>query len=155
MKFQDIVDCMDPLLKRLQSSQPYRAPGYQGIPEKGIYVFYDQGKPVYVGRVGGTSKQNMRGRIRQHTMPSSSHNQATFAFRLLQEELGVATGHGAELSRSELAEKYEVEFKGMKERVRNMDVRAVEIEDSVIQTVFEVYASLALKTTRYNSFDTH
>ncbi len=154
MKFEDIIACMEPLFDQLQSSEPYRAPTYRGIPEKGIYVFYDQGKPVYVGRVGGTSKQKMRGRIRQHTIPSSSHNQATFAFRLLQEELGVATGHGAELSRAELAKKYEIEFKEMKERVRSMDVRAVEIEDSETQTIFEVYASLALRT-RYNKFDTH
>ena len=43
----------------------------------------------------------------------------------------------------------------MKERVRNMEVRAVEIKDSETQTVFEVYASLVLKTSRYNNFDTH
>ena len=59
------------------------------------------------------------------------------------------------MSREELAEKYKREFKEMKERVRNMEVRAVEIKDSVIQTVFEVYATLALKTARYNKFDTH
>ena len=64
-------------------------------------------------------------------------------------------GHGAELSRPELAKKYEVEFKEMKERVRNMEVRAVEIQDSVTQAVFEIYASLSLNTTRYNNFDTH
>ena len=36
-----------------------------------------------------------------------------------------------------------------------MEVRAVEIQDSVTQTVFEIYASLSLNTTRYNNFDTH
>ena len=154
MKFDEIVASMAPLLEQLQSCEPYRAPNYKGIPQKGIYAFYEQGVPVYIGRVGGTSKQNMRNRIRQHTIPSAGHNQAVFAFRLLQEKLGVATGHGAELSRDELAKRNDTEFKEMKERVRNMDVRAVEIRDSATQTVFEVYASLALDTP-YNSFDTH
>ena len=155
MKFEDIVACMKPLLEQLRSSQPYHSPIYQGLPEKGIYVFYEQGTPMYVGRVGSTSKQKMRDRIRQHTIPSARHNQAVFAFRLLQEKLGITTGHGAELSREKLAEKYEREFKEMKERVRKMEVRVVEIKNSVTQTVFEIYASLALDTTRYNNFDTH
>lgn len=146
---------MKPLLEQLQNSQPYYAPRYRGLPQKGMYIFYERGTPMYIGRVGSTSKQNMRERIRQHTIPSSRHNQAVFAFRLLQESLGVTTGHGAELSREELATKYEREFKDMKERVRNMEVRAVEIKDSVTQTIFEIYASLELKTTRYNKFDTH
>lgn len=155
MKFEDIVARMGPLLEKLQSGTQYTAPSYRGLPEKGIYVFYEQGVPMYVGRVGRTSKQTMRNRIRQHTIPSAEHNQAVFAFRLLQERLGVTTGHGAELSRPELAKKYDAEFKEMKERVRNMEVPAVEIQDSVTQTVFEIYASLSLNTTRYNNFDTH
>ncbi|MDE2861301.1 MAG: GIY-YIG nuclease family protein [Chloroflexota bacterium] len=156
MTFNDIVACMEPLFEQLESSQLYRAgTNYRGIPEKGIYVFYEDREPIYVGRVGGTSKQNMRGRIRQHARPSSGHNTATFAFRLLQDKLGVTTGHGAESNRAELANNHPAEFKEMKERVRNMVVRAVEIENPVIQTLFEVYASLALKTTRYNSFETH
>ena len=155
MDFEYIIASMNPLLEQLQNSQPHYAPRYHGLPQKGIYVFYEGGTPMYIGRVGITSKQIMRKRISQHTIPSSRHNQAVFAFRLLQESLGVTTGHGAELSREELAEKYEREFKEMKKRVRNMEVRAVEIKDSVIQTVFEVYATLALKTARYNKFDTH
>ena len=101
MRFEDIVARMEPLLEQLQNSLPYNAPTYKGLPEKGIYVFFERGAPMYIGRVGSTSKQTMRNRIRQHTIPSAEHNQAVFAFRLLQEKLGVATGHGAELSRVE------------------------------------------------------
>ena len=35
-----------------------------------------------------------------------------------------------------------------------MEVRAVGIEEQEVQAVFEIYAVLALKTTRYNSFHT-
>ncbi len=154
MGFEHIVAQMEPLLKQLQNCTPYNAPTYKGLPEKGIYVFYEKGEPMYVGRVGSTSKQTMRHRIQQQTRPSALHNQAAFAFRLLQERLDVTTGHGAELRRPELAKKYEAEFKEMKERVRNMEVRAVEIQDSVTQAVFVIYASLSLNTVRYNIFDT-
>ena len=58
------------------------------------------------------------------------------------------------LSRAKLENEHKVEFKELKERVRSMDVRAVEVQDSATQTVFEVYASLFLKTP-YNKFDTH
>ena len=155
MKFEDIVARMEPLLEQLQSNPPCNYPKFEGLPEKGIYVFYEQGIPMYVGRVGGTSKQNILGRIRQHTTLSGRPNSATFAYKLLQESLGITSGHREELSRGEIAKKYEREFTAMKERVRNMEVRAVEINDSITQTVFEVYASMTLKTTRYNSFDTH
>ena len=36
-----------------------------------------------------------------------------------------------------------------------MPIRAVEIEDQRVQTVFEIYAVLALGTTKYNTFETH
>ena len=36
-----------------------------------------------------------------------------------------------------------------------MEVRVVEVRDSVIQAVFEIYAALTLGRTRYNRFDTH
>ena len=57
MKFEDIVVRMEPLLEQLQNSSPYIAPIYRGLPEKGIYVFYENRLPMYVGRVGSTSKQ--------------------------------------------------------------------------------------------------
>ena len=107
---------------------------------------------MYVGRVGSNSKQTIRQRIRQHTIPSSGHNQATFAFRLLQEDLGLPVGHESEITRPELADKYEAKFREQKQRVSNMEVRAVEVTDSVVQAVFEIYAALTLGTTRYNRF---
>ena len=35
-----------------------------------------------------------------------------------------------------------------------MEVRTVAIEDQRVQVVFEIYAILALGTTKYNSFQT-
>ena len=47
------------------------------------------------------------------------------------------------------------EYKRQRARVRNMDVRVVEIADQVEQTIFGIYAILALNTTpKYNEFRT-
>ena len=126
------------------------------IPEKGIYVFYESGEPLYVGR-----SNRMRERILEHGRPSSVHNSATFAFLLAME---TATCKGIDctgITRDHLQN--EDDFKPLydqaKERVRNMQVRAVEVDDAIEQSVFEVYAALHLKTTRdhggYNDFENH
>ena len=149
-RFEEITARMGPLLGKLQNSPVYRGETLRNLPTQGVYVFYENGRPMYVGR---TYKQSIRKRVRQHTIPSSGHNQAAFAFQLLQEMLGVPTGHGAPFTRRELAENNASKFREQKQRVRDMEVRAVEITDSVTQAVFEIYAALALKTP-YNSFDT-
>ena len=59
------------------------------------------------------------------------------------------------MTRPEVAEKYESKFLEQKQRVSNMEVRVVEVTDSVVQAVFEIYAALTMGTTRYNRFDTH
>ncbi len=153
--FEEVVGRLGPLLKELESGPAYRGRTLRNLPKKGVYVFYEDGKPMYVGRVGSNSRQTVRQRIRQHTIPSSGHNQATFAFRLLQEDLGLPVGHDSDMTRPQLAEKYRAEFLEQKQRVRNMEVRVVEVTDSVVQAVFEIYAALTLGTTRYNRFDTH
>ena len=153
--FGEIVSRLAPLLEELKNGPGYHGPTLRRLPRKGVYVFYEQGKPMYVGRVGDNSKQTIRQRVRQHTIPSSGHNQATFAFRLLQEHLGITAGHGSDLTRPELAERYDAEFREQKQRVGDMEVRAVEVADPMTQAVFEIYVSFTLGTTRYNRFDTH
>ena len=153
--FGEIVAQLEPFLEELQSGPAYHGRTLRKLPKKGVYVFYEDGKPMYVGRVGSNSKQTVRQRIRQHTIPSSGHNQATFAFRLLQEDLCLPVGHESDMTRPELAKTYEAKFSEKKQRVRNMEVRVVEITNSMVQAVFEIYAALTLGTTQYNRFDTH
>ena len=102
--FEGIVAQLGPLLEELQSGPTHQGRTLRKLPQKGVYVFYEDVKPMYVGRVGSNSKQTVRQRIRQHTIPSSVHNQATFAFRLLQEDLGLPVGHESDITRPELAD---------------------------------------------------
>jgi hypothetical protein len=133
-------------------SQPLRLPGNKGIlPKMGIYVFYEDGKPIYTGRT-----RNIHRRLGEHCRPSSGHTSATFAFLIAKgeaEKLGINT----KLTRNDLVlnpEFNELYLKA-KQRVSKMSVRVIEITDPIAQTVFEVYASLALGTSEYNDFDTH
>ena len=144
---------MPSLLDELQGCPAYlRHALPRDLPTEGVYVFYEDGSPMYVGRSG---RQGMRKRIMQHSRPSSGHNQATFAYALMVDALRLPTGHESRLTRDETAKMLKGPFLEQKRRVMNMEVRVVEIEVPVVQAVFEIYATVTLGTTRYNRFDTH
>ena len=114
----------------------------------GAYVFYEDRNPLYVGIVGPHSKQNIRKRVQQHR--SSNPKQTPLASRMTIErfELDRAT------TRAQLAEQYRAEFAVCRELVREMKIRAVEIQCCTILAVFEIYAAVNLGTP-YNDFCTH
>ena len=74
--------------------------------------------------------------------------------KLLRDAIKEPEGHSSEYTRPQLQEKYADEYAAQRGRVRNMRFRVVEVEDPVVQTVFETYAILALCTTRFNTFHT-
>ena len=148
-KFQKIVDKMEPLLKELRNSDLLTWDDLRRVPQQGVYVFYESGTPIYVGR-----SRRMRQRIREHGARSSRHKSATFALKLLWHEVGEPEGHSSQFTRPQLQEEYPDEYAAQRERVRNMRFRVVEIVDPKVQTVFETYAILALDTARYNTFHT-
>jgi len=150
-EFKALVDQLPGLLQRLVNSPLKPWSNLGSLPERGIYVFFENGHPMYVGRTNG-----MKDRIKQHGWPSSTHTSATFAFNLTKkaaEEKGIdVIKPRAELEKDST---FASLFSKAKERVSRMSVRVIEIDDPIIQTLFEVYASIALKTTEYNDFDTH
>lgn len=119
------------------------------IPVKGgVYVFYEGGKPIYVGRT-----RNLRRRLGQHHRLNSSHYSASFAFLLAREK--AALPKEPKMTRAETAKQLDSLFSLCRQRVSCMQVRWVHAEDSIVQSLLEVYAALALRTTdRYNSFRT-
>jgi len=150
-KFRKYIDQLPCLLEDL-GQQELRSRNNSGdIPKKGIYVFFEHGNPIYVGR-----SNYIKERIQQHGRPSSGHNSAPFAFNLAK---GAAKRKGIDVNknRNELEEDpaFLDLFKKAKERVSLMSVQVIEIDDPILQTLFEVYASIALNTTKYNYFETH
>ena len=136
---------MEPLLEKLLACELHTQDDPKSIPPcQGIYVFYEKGKPIYVGRT-----KNMRKRIRGYIAPSAG---ATFAIKLLRENVDIQTDYSTENSTATLLKRFPKEFGEQRDKVKCMLVRFVEIEDVNVQYIFEVYATLALGTTRYNTF---
>lgn len=108
----------------------------------GIYVFYENDKPVYVGR---TNKNRMRKRIQEHSRLSSNKNSANFAFLL----------YNYNKNKKEV-EVYNSDFVKAKEKISKMKIKILEINDPIIQTILEPYIAFKLETTlKYNKFITH
>jgi len=86
-KFRDIINLIPKLFEKLVNSQPKYRENLGNLPKSGIYVFYEDGIPIYVGRTN-----RMKDRILEHSRPSSTHNSAPFAFNLAKKtamEMGI------------------------------------------------------------------
>ena len=149
-KFEEIINQVSDLMQQLANSPLRQRNSLGDIPNKGIYVFYENEEPIYVGR-----SNRMKDRIQEHGRKSSYHNSATFAFILAKE---IANEQGIDINKTRNALESDSTFLDIfleqKERVSGMKVRVIEINDPIIQTIFEVYVSMELNT-EYNDFDTH
>ena len=150
-QFDSVIAKMPVLLERLKSSPALARDSLRGVPDHGIYVFYENETPVYAGR-----SNSLRQRILTHGRQSSWHMSATFAFLLAEEE---ARSQDLDLkSMTRMQQQNDPEFRQLytqaKARVGRMLIRVVEVNNPIEQTIFEVYAALTLGT-RYNDFDTH
>ena len=150
------------MLSKLKSDKLRSRDDLGKLPDCGIYVFYKDSKPLYVGRSGkeGGKPDKMRERIRQHGLPSSTGS-ASFAFLRAEDKAKKQNIFRGSRSRKDFMsdEKFKPFFDQAKEEVSRMQVRTVGITDAIEQTVFEVYAALQLGTTRqqggYNDFENH
>ena len=144
--FWEAIHRMKPLMDQLRRGEERRCDDYSDAPRKSVYVLYEKGIPIYVGR-----SNNMRNRIREHGAVSSDRYSATFAFKLLREALNKPEGRAEDIERA-----HKGEYRRQRERVRAMTFRAVAITDQLEQTLFETYAIIEMGTApKYNDFETH
>jgi len=152
--FQERVNQLNDLYDQLMNSTLISATDATSsklFPSKGgVYLLYEEEKPLYVGRT-----DNLKRRVRIHR--TSDMGGATFAFKLAKE---VAVLANLDLSdaknKKEMAQHTEFKklFIGSKERVGRMCVKHVLIEDAITQAIFEPYVHLQLNTP-YNDFGNH
>ena len=149
-KFEDIINQFSDLMQQLVDSPLRQRNSLDDIPNKGIYVFYENNEPIYVGR-----SNRMKARIQEHGRKSSINNSATFAFILAKE---IAKGKNIDINKTRKALESVSTFRNIffeqKEKVSKMNARVIEVDDPIIQTIFEVYVSMELNT-KYNDFDNH
>ena len=119
-------------------------------PLAGVYVLYEvqdeQNVPLYVGRTG-KGEGNLRGRLGQHTVPSSDQNEAPLARQLACQTIGVERGSAAIYE----TDNFKTAFEAAKKRVRTMSVRWVTEPDPDCRYLLEFYAAKELRT-HYNDF---
>ena len=156
--FNTIFDEFDNLCLKLLKMNPVGR-RYKTSPEKkksGIYLFSENGKPVYVGR-----SRNIRNRYNGHI--SSSPYSASFAFLLARVKTGMNEASyisGPKTSgpktRKELMEdcKFKEAFNKARQQIREMEFRYVEESNSIRQALLEIYCAVKLNT-EYNKFETH
>jgi len=111
-------------------------------PIPGIYVFYNDEKPIYVGRAN-----NIKLRIQYHTRPSSGSESASFAFNLTKLEFEEKINE-SKIGRDAIMklEGFSDRFTKHKEDLHASRIRCIEIENDIIQTMFEPYLALKLGT---------
>jgi hypothetical protein len=151
-QFDRAIVRMRPLLDELLAAPKRTVADHPKVPSvPGIYLFSENDRPIYVGQSRKLSR-----RLRFHTGLTSKQNQASFAFNIAKREAHLA---GLDIARFrkvlEADPDFAHHFDDAKARVRSMEVQFIELEDPIERTLFEVYVSLALKTTEFNRFETH
>lgn len=123
-EFREFVDSLEPKFKALMAMAPVRyACLPRAMPERGIYLFSESDRHLYVGRTN-----RIRSRLAGHCRPSSNHFSATFAFRIARKETGfLKAAYSAAGSRASLAKDptFEPAFARAKARLADMDLRFV------------------------------
>ncbi|HQZ18849.1 MAG TPA: GIY-YIG nuclease family protein [Vicinamibacteria bacterium] len=152
-KFAKVVESLEPTFQRLMGMEPVRAEKLpQAMPTRGIYLFSDGDRHLYVGRTN-----NLKGRLQNHCRASSNHNTATFAFRVARQETGrTQASYKSSGSRGELEKDpvFGPAFSAAKARIRSMNLRFVEEVDATRQALLEIYAATILETP-FNDFENH
>lgn len=115
----------------------------------GIYILYEAGVPVHVGRT-----RKLRRRLQAHCTPQ--HNSASFAFKRARRELGVHASYRAANSRAALQadDIFGPCFRRHVDAVRSMQVRFLSVPDPIDQYFLELYAVMELGLPQ-DEFDTH
>ena len=122
----------------------------KAMPAKGIYLFSQNGKFLYVGRTN-----NMRKRLQYHTR--NNHNQATFAFLLARHKTGkMKASYQKADSRSDLLTqpRFLKAFIKARNDIRQMDVQFIAEANANRQALLEICAAMRTKA-KYNGFDNH
>jgi len=149
-EFTKAVKKMQPWLLHLLKQHPILLGETKQFPTKpGVYLISDGTGHLYAGRC-----KNIRQRMKNHggTSPASS----TFAFRLSCQAIKRKVSYKKGDGRKELMANatFKRTFLGNVNKIRQMNVRHIIIEEDVSQHLFELYVHLALKTP-HNSFATH
>ena len=131
------------LLTRMRDAWPGLAAGGDF---EGCCVFLSPEKaPFYVG-----ISRKVAGRVIQH-IKGKTHFSASLPFRMARAEYDPPGGRAAAMKDA----KFVQTFKKKQAYLRRRCIAAIKITNALERYVFEAYASMALNTCRWNTFQTH
>ena len=150
-RFAKAANSLDASYRALVKMKPVAIGGMpKNMPTRGIYLFSEGKKHLYVGRSNKLNKRPSR--------HCGTYRMAAFAFRLAREATGFVkpSYKSGDESRNGLMKnpRFVREFNKAKSRIRKMDLRFVEEKDQTRQALLEIYCAVALKAP-YNDFNTH
>lgn len=152
-KFARLVEQLHPSFSALVTMAPVTPMTMpRDMPDRGIYLLSEGDAHLYVGRTN-----RIRRRIQNHSRPSGTHNQATFAFRIARSDTGIErASYRPSGSRQELEKDavFREAFLAAKARISRMDLRFVREDDPTRQALLEIYAATVLQTP-FNDFENH
>jgi excinuclease UvrABC nuclease subunit len=152
-RFKKLADVMPLRLKSLLEQPPIAVDdiGVTQVPQKGVYVLFEDNKPIYVGR-----SNRMKNRLKEHSQRSSDHYSATLAFRIAKQNTATLQNKGRKQTNEQLMNNRDFvkEFEAAKDKIAKTKIRFIKIDDQAEQALFEIYAALTLNT-KYNDFSTH
>lgn len=111
----------------------------------GCYVFIHRGKPEYVGISRGVLK-----RLVQH-LNYESHYSASLVYRMATEDYP----HEMKRDQAMKDEQFKAAFLSAQDRLRQMTIAWVQIDNDLELYLFEVFAAMKLHTETWNTFRTH
>ncbi len=152
-RFKKLTDRMPSRLQSLLEQPPIAIDdiGITQVPQKGVYIFFEDNKPIYVGR-----SNRLKERLREHSQRGSDRYSATLAFRIAKKSVSAIRIKGKKQTNEQLMKNSDFvkEFVAAKERISRAKIRFVEVEDQIEQAMFEIYAHLELGT-ELNDFTNH
>ena len=111
----------------------------------GCYVFMRGARPIYVGISRG-----VLARIRQH-LRGRSHFDASLAYSMAQDKQPTPGKRSDAMNRP----RFQRAFREAQRDLRRLNVAAVVIENPLELYLFEAFAAMKLKTSKWNTFRTH
>ncbi len=152
-RFEKLTGRMPLRLRSLLKQPPIAIDdiGITQVPQKGVYVFFEGNKPIYVGR-----SNRLKERLKEHSQKGSDYYSATLAFRIAKQNTSTLQKKEKKQTNEQLMKNRDFveEFEAAKDRIARAEIRFIEIEGQIEQAIFEIYASLALDT-ELNDFGTH
>jgi len=111
----------------------------------GAYVLIENGSPIHVG-----ISKHVVGRLVQH-LKGKTHFSASLAYKMAVMDTSVSGRRSDNMNDPSFMDRFRVS----QERIGRCGVAVIEIDDPIELYLFEVFASLEIRTLHYNHFETH